>query len=147
MRRSAGGIAIIRREEDGATHWLAQWNHNWKAFHFVGGHKLPDESFYECVVREVAEELGLTASDDFVVADSALAQVSYIARSRSAQEDTLYSMELFEVELHPHTRPQIDSHPLSRWLTDSEIRQKRCEDDAAVSPTVLVLLNQAGLSR
>ncbi|MEO8497722.1 MAG: NUDIX domain-containing protein, partial [Planctomycetota bacterium] len=141
MRRSAGGIAVIRREENGSPRWLAQWNHHWQAFHLVGGHKLPGESFHQCVVREVAEELGLTLGDDFHVAESALSQVSYIATSRSAQEDTLYSMELFEVEIRPAAGPKIDSNPLNRWLTESEIRQQRCGDGGAVSPTMQVLLN------
>ena len=38
-RRSEGGIALIQRTLAGKREWLAQWNENWKAFFFIGGHR------------------------------------------------------------------------------------------------------------
>ena len=144
MRRSAAAIAVIRRQENGQTLWLAQWNEGWEGFHFVGGHKYTGESFLECVAREITEELGLS-SDKFVVSENPLAQVSYIARSRSAQEDTLYTMELFEVQLCDTAVPRVNSDPKNRWLTERDIRQQHCEDGTAVSPTMLLFFTEAGL--
>jgi len=109
------------------VHWLLC-----EGFHFVGGHKYPDESFRECVAREINEELGL-AADEFVVAKNPLKQVSYIAWPKNAQEDTPYTMELFEVELCTVADSRVNSHPKNRWITASEIRRQQCDDDSAVS--------------
>ena len=146
MRQSVSGIAVIRREIDGRTRWLAQWNQNWNAFNLVGGHKLANKSFRECVSREVTEELGLSAGDEFLISDDSLAQASYIAWSQSAQEDTLYSMKLYAVEICAGAELKVDSNPSNRWLTETEIRQQRCEDGAPVSPTMQRLLDQTGLA-
>ena len=59
MRQSIAAFAVIRRDERGQTLWLAQWNPKWGAYHFVGGHKRPEETFRECLVREIGEELHL----------------------------------------------------------------------------------------
>jgi len=140
-----GGVAIIQAERAGRLRWLAQWNRKWQALHFVGGHKLAEESFRECVIREVTEELGLSAAGEFHVADDPLARVSYIAHSQSAREDTLYSLELFEVAIHSPAECKVDSNSMNRWLTAGEIREQRCDDGTAVSATMERLLQQTGL--
>src|SRR5262245_5104151 len=60
MRLSVSSLAVIRRTgPDGLVCYLTQWNAGWDAFNFVGGHKHDDESHRACLVRELAEELGL----------------------------------------------------------------------------------------
>src|SRR5262245_472085 len=99
MRQSIAGLALIRRQQDGRTLWLAQWNPKWQRYNFVSGHKRPDESFRDCVVREVGEELGLSAGTDFHAAAEPLAHLEYTDWSESARQETAYVMELFEVRL------------------------------------------------
>ena len=65
MRLSEAAVALIRREQDGRTFWLARWNRNWRAYHLVGGHRRPGESFRDCLVREIAEELHLREGTDY----------------------------------------------------------------------------------
>jgi hypothetical protein len=62
MRQSLASIALIQRNQ---RQWLAQWTENWQGYHFVGGHKRPDESFRDCVIR-VAEELLLAEGTDLL---------------------------------------------------------------------------------
>ena len=47
MRQSEAAVAVIRLVRDGQTHWLAQWNDHWGAFHLVSGHRRPGETFRE----------------------------------------------------------------------------------------------------
>ena len=82
LRRSEGGIALIQRTVAGKREWLAQWNENWRAFFFIGGHRREDETFRECVVREIEEELGLAVSE-FTVALQPAHHLEYRARLRS----------------------------------------------------------------
>jgi 8-oxo-dGTP pyrophosphatase MutT (NUDIX family) len=147
MRQSAAAVALIRRQNDGQTLWLAQWNPRWQKYHFVSGHKRPDETFLQCMVRELGEELGLEEGTGFRVAAEPLAHLEYTAWSESAGAETRYTLELFEVELVGAVAQQrVDADPANRWLTREEIRLERCEDGKPVSPTMARLLPKAGLT-
>src|SRR5262249_26592195 len=99
MRQSYAGVALIRRHQETQTLWLAQWNPHWHAFNYVAGHKRSEESFRDCVAREVSEELGLCQGTEFEVAEEPLAHLEYTAWSESARAETGYTAEVFAVEL------------------------------------------------
>jgi 8-oxo-dGTP pyrophosphatase MutT (NUDIX family) len=141
VRRSESAVAVIRREQDGQILWLTQWNPKWGAYHFVSGHRRPEESFRECLVREIAEELGLHEGTDYRVESGHRPPVEFPAVSRSAGVETWYVMQLFEVKL-AGDRPlnQIDADSKNRWLNEAEIRAGRCRDGKPVSETMLRLL-------
>jgi 8-oxo-dGTP pyrophosphatase MutT (NUDIX family) len=143
MRQSIAAVALIRRQQDGQTLWLVQWNPRWQKYHLVSGHKLPDETFRECMVRELGEELGLHEETDFRLAAEPLAHLEFTAWSESAGAETAYTMELFEVGLiGAAARQKVDTNPGNRWLSDEEIRTERCEDGKAVSTTLPLILSQ-----
>jgi 8-oxo-dGTP pyrophosphatase MutT (NUDIX family) len=146
MRHSVAAIALIRRQESGRTLWLAQWNKNWKAYAFVGGHKRLEESFRECVIREVAEELRLAPGEQFTAAAEPLAHLEYTAWSQSAQEETQYTMELFKVELTDSARCGVDAESINCWLSEEEIRKQQTKNGQPVSSTVQLILEKAGLA-
>lgn len=145
MRQSVGAIALIRREADRRTLWLARWNRAWNAFSLVGGHKRSEESFRECIIREVGEELGLVEERDFVVAQQPLSRLQYAAWSERAKEETEYTLELFDVKLDNVALRKLDDCQGVRWLTREEIESKRCTDQTAISETVFFVLSKLGL--
>ncbi len=142
MRRSEAAVAIIRREERGQTLWLAQWNPKWGAFHFVSGHKRPEETFRECLVREIEEELHLRESDDYRVSAADPTHLDFVDFSVSTQTETRYIMELFNVELDPRGAPMVDANPENRWLTEAEIQAGQTSDGKPVSVTMRRLLGE-----
>lgn len=145
MRTSVAAVALIRRECEGRTLWLAQWNPHWHHYHFVGGHRLAGESFRRCLIREVAEELGLCEGADYV-AVGPVAHLQYTAWSRSAKAETAYTIELFEVRLAGEAaRRKVDANPSNRWLAEAEMSNRRCEDGQQVSETMALLLRKAGI--
>ena len=146
MRESVASIALIQRDHNGRRQWLAQWNKNWRRYSFVGGHKRPDESFRQCVIRETTEELQLAEGIDFFVADERLARLDYTAWSESARQQTHYQMELFAVQLAGETaQRKVDADPRNRWLTEDEIQARRCNSGEPVSETISLLLTKANL--
>jgi ADP-ribose pyrophosphatase YjhB (NUDIX family) len=141
MRQSEAAVAVIRRKEEGETLWLAQWNPKWGAFHFVGGHKRPSESFRECVIREIGEELVLRYERDFRIESKAPMHIEFNAFSEGSRTDTHYIMELFGVDLVSEDAClNVDEGPQNRWLTASEIRGGRTGDARPISPTMKRLL-------
>src|SRR5262245_43224915 len=99
MRQSIAALALIHRQFDGQTLWLAQWNEAWQAFNFVGGHKRDEESFCDCMARELREELGLHEGTDLLVPTAPVLHLEYEAVSRRTGEQTAYVIELFDVAL------------------------------------------------
>ena len=142
MRQSLAAVAVIRREADGETVWLAQWNPHWHRFNFVAGHKRGDESYRECMVRELGEELGLAEGCHFALPAEPAAHVEFTDWSQSAQEQTAYTMELFDVRLSDEACRIVDADSRNRWLTEAEIRARACRDGKPVSDTMEQLLGR-----
>ena len=142
MRRSIASLALIARRAAGETEYLAQWNADWCAFHLIGGHKLDDESFRECLVREIGEELGLSP-DALSLGVDATAHLDFVGTSRRARVKTAYTFELFDVELRgaPALR-EIELRPENAWLRIGEIAAGVHRDGRPVSPTMPLLLGK-----
>jgi 8-oxo-dGTP pyrophosphatase MutT (NUDIX family) len=143
MRQSIGAAALIRRQDEGQTLYLAQWNPRWQKYNFISGHKRPDETFRQCLEREVNEELHLHKDVDFVVAGEPLSHVEYTAWSEGAKAQTQYTTELFSLQLNGNAaRRRVDENPANRWLTEDEIQSAKCADGAPVSETMRFLLSK-----
>jgi 8-oxo-dGTP pyrophosphatase MutT (NUDIX family) len=144
MRRSEAAVALIRDQgADGRSRWLARWNPKWEAFHFVAGHRRPEESFRACLVREIGEELGLREREDYSVSTAPPLHVDFTAWSVSARAETRYAMELFDVELTPAAQSRIAADPENRWLAEAEVRAGRSEDGRPISATMVRLLDES----
>ncbi len=142
MRHSEGGIALIQRTVAGKREWLAQWNENWKAFFFIGGHRKGNETFRECVIREIEEELGLTSAECPVEASPAH-HLEYRAISHGAGELTAYTMELFDAHPTLDSMQKIARSSMNKWLVEDEIRRMEAHDGRAVSVSMSVILGLA----
>jgi ADP-ribose pyrophosphatase YjhB (NUDIX family) len=111
----------------------------------VSGHQEPGESFRECLIREVGEELGLVEGADFKASDAPRMELAFTAWSESAQARTHYVMALFDVELRAdEAYRRVESDPANLWLTQDAIRSGHAQDDAAVSATMLQVLDAVG---
>jgi ADP-ribose pyrophosphatase YjhB (NUDIX family) len=143
MRRSEAAVALIQREQDGRNLWLAQWNPKWRRYHFVSGHRRPDETFRACLVREIAEELRLREGPDYQVSPAPPIHLEFRDYSERTQTQTCYLMELFRVELiDGDARRRIDENARNRWLSEAEIGAERTDDGRPVSATMKRLLRE-----
>jgi 8-oxo-dGTP pyrophosphatase MutT (NUDIX family) len=137
QRQSVAAFAWITRQEQGRTAYLAQWNLHWRALNLPGGHKQPDESFRDCVIREVGEELGLMLGDDYEIGDELAIRLEFEAFSQGAWELTAYILEVFRVvQKEGSALARIAANPDNRWVTEAEILAGRCNDGTKVSPTM-----------
>lgn len=146
MRESLGGCALITGERDGQRVYLANWNEKWNAWSWVGGHKHDDESFRECVIREVHEELGLDPATDYTVAEREHKRLDNVAMSASAGAVTNYVLVWFAVQLTAAAIARMADDPQVRWLTEREIIDLRTSDGQPVSSTMLKLIETQNAS-
>ena len=128
---SEGGIALITKEVNGETQYLAQWNEKWKAFFFVGGHREEGESFRECVVREVCEELELE-ENDFQVSKEPVRTHEYKAVSKRTETLTSYNHKIFDVAI----TGTLAENSINLWLTKECLLRGEANDGRAISPTL-----------
>jgi 8-oxo-dGTP pyrophosphatase MutT (NUDIX family) len=140
MIRSEAAVAVIHRIDDGQSRWLGQWNVKWQRYHFVSGHRTPGETFRECLVREIAEELDLSEGPDYLVSTAAPIHIEFIDISQSTRTQTHYILELFRVEPSSWVRSKVESNSENRWLTESEVRAGRTTDGHPVSATMSRIL-------
>lgn len=134
LRQSQAAAAVICARREGSLQWLVRWNNKWRCYHLVGGHREAGESFRDCLIREVKEELSLCEGDDFFVGKEPLAHLEYEAWSESHGEQTLYIVELFAVKiadldglLRAGQREDI------RWATRSRIEDGRFADGLPIA--------------
>ncbi len=145
MRESLAAVAVIRQRAGDQTLYLAQWNEGWQRYSLVGGHKHDDESFRECLIREVHEELGLTEGAHYRLSDKPPAHLQFEAWSERASEQTAYTFEVFELTLadvESESLRVINALPTNRWLTRDEVESGTTADGKSISATVSRLLRE-----
>jgi 8-oxo-dGTP pyrophosphatase MutT (NUDIX family) len=145
MRSSEASLAIITRTTfDGETEYLTQWNEKWDAYSLVGGHREDGESFRDCCIREIEEELSLKSEVDFRVDLLPIApSLEYSAFSKSAGVETHYRFELFVTELMTdEARKKVTTNPDNRWVGVYELRGGIASNLRPIAVQVKNVVNQ-----
>ena len=135
LRVSTASVALISREsQSGSRLWLAQWNSHWQAYNFISGHVEEGETFRECLMREIEEELGLHNESDYSLPDSPDSILEFDETSARTSSLTHYVLALFTVTLIGECAlERIALNPRNRWLNESEIEAGVASDGKAVS--------------
>ncbi len=144
MRVSEAGLAVITRVvAQGNTEYLTQWNDKWRTYALIGGHREVGESFRDCCIREIEEELGLQREVDFKVAAVPLGpRLEYTDHSGSTQVTTKYIFEFFETILEK----QVSIDPNNCWIRIDEALSGRAENGCVIAEQVrrAILHNRCG---
>jgi 8-oxo-dGTP pyrophosphatase MutT (NUDIX family) len=134
LRHSKAALAIIERNNA----WLVQWNDAWQAYSLIGGHLEAGESFRECCIREIVEELECEP-DNIDVAVEPYADLRFDEFSRAAGVDTKYQWQLFAASLSERVLQNLPAN--CRWLTPSQIQRGFADDELAIAAQVKRVLD------
>lgn len=135
MRKSIASVALIVRRQT-ESEWLLQWNAAWNCFNLIGGHKREDESFRDCLIREIDEELHLHVARDYRIAAKPQLELGYLAFSKRAQCETQYEVLVYPVDLEVSAERQAmleQAEENNRWVSESEIDSGKTRDGATIS--------------
>lgn len=144
-RLSHGSLALITIL-DGKQHlWLGQWNDSWEAINFVGGHREHGESYRDCLIREITEELGLLLTRDFRVPAEPTKAIEYTAVSKRTDEWTRYHLMLYSVALTAGVSERLSEDPRNHWLTEQHVDVLETDSGMPVSPTMKLVFAEARL--
>ena len=136
MRLSEAALAIIERDA-APGEWLLLWNNSWQAYSLIGGHREEDESFRNCCLREVAEELKCAAGD-VTVGIYPYVSLRFREFSHSARVETDYSWQVFVARVDAEVLNRLP--PECRWATAAQIRAGRASDGRPIADQVRKVL-------
>jgi 8-oxo-dGTP pyrophosphatase MutT (NUDIX family) len=143
VRQSVAALAVFQRDVEGQAQFLAQWNDAWQTWALIGGHKRSDETFRQCLIREIEEELGLRVPQDVRLDEEPLTRLQFTAWSQRARANTQYEIEAYAARLLSQLAEQVvAANPQNRWLTRDEIAAGRASDGTAVSEMLVRTLAQ-----
>lgn len=134
-QKSEAALALIQRSTADGVEWLVQWNTAWEQYHFVGGHRNPGESYRDCLLREIEEELHVSPSQ-CLVGESPRYHLEFLAASERTQTDTHYLLKVFDVTLMDSTLQDVLTRGENRWISAAEIENGRTQDGRVVASNV-----------
>lgn len=142
MQHITGSIALLRHPEQLENLWLAHWDARRNHFDFVTAERLDNESFRDCLDREIAWILNLRRGKDYII--SSQARLHLDLPTESADDDTVLGVEFYITDLYGRaSREMIELNNQTRWLTGSEVLSGNTSDGEPVNPSLVTLLLQA----
>ena len=142
MQAFTGSIALVRHPNQMEKLWLAIWDPRYQHFDFVAAEKLENDSFRECLDRQVAWVLPLRRGKDYLI--SAVARLHLEALLLVDLRPTAFLVELFIVDLYgKESLPTVSKDRSIRWLSTREVLAGATEDGQPVSPQLVMILTKA----
>lgn len=142
MHHFTGSIALLRHPEQLENCWLAHWDASRKHYDFVTAERLDDESFRECLDREVAWVLDIRRDKDYIISSQARLHLDLPIEAFGVA--TFCVVEFYIVDLYGKSgRASIELNKELRWLTSDEVLSGRTSERVPVNSTLVELLNKA----
>ncbi len=142
MNHFTGSIALLRHPQQLENLWLAHWDARRQHFDFVTAERLDDESFRECLDREIAWVLDIRRGKDYIISSQARLHLDIPVESDDVV--TFYVGEFYIADLYGKAgRAMIEHNKELRWLTSDEVLSGQASDGAPVNPELVALLNKA----
>jgi len=122
MDKVSLAVTLIRNTSAQTLRWLARLNEFTMQLEFVIGERLEKESFRETAIREVAWELELDRTRDFLVANMAQHNLEFVDQlpgwfSKNHLAVSFYNVEIYRKEV----LEAIDQDSRNLWVTSGEI--------------------------
>lgn len=142
MNHFTGSIALLRHPEHLEDQWLTYWDVGRKYYDFVTAERLDDESFRECLDREIAWVLDIRRGKDYIISSQARLHLDIPIESET--DDTFFVVEFYIADLFGKSgRASVELNKQLRWLNSDEVLSGQTSDGVPVNPSLVELLNKA----
>jgi hypothetical protein len=142
MNHFTGSIALLRHPEHLENQWLAYWNASRKHYDFVTAERLDDESFRECLDREIAWLLDLRRGKDYIISSQARLHLDIPVESE--EDETFFVVEFYIADLYGKSgRASVELNKQLRWLASDEVLSGQTSEGLPVNPSLVALLDKA----
>ena len=141
-------VALIRKTESNGIFWLGRNQKAGDLLKFIVSQPLAGKSLRESITEEIAWELDLDRSKDFLVSNMAQLNFDFpesVPAVKNAQplKVTFYNVELYRRSV----RQQLDDDPRSTWLSSTEIWDGRAENGLRLDPFMQQIITRSEVIR
>ena len=145
MGTFVGSIGMIRHPDFPEQKWLGSWNPSAGQFSFVFAEKIGNDTFRECLDREIGWLLPLRRGRDYLISSMARIHLETELITRPGSSDA-FVVELFVVDLYgKQSLASINQADELSWLTVSELIQGKTNEDLPIAPTLVQLLRKGSV--
>jgi hypothetical protein len=144
MQEFCRSIALIRKPADHRTLWLARWQDRGRWYDFVMAEPLGDESFRECIDREVGWVLDLERERDYLVSNMAQINLNFSDALPGDAHETHIVVAFYVVDLYRKSAWQrVDADRANCWLTAEQIYAGLAQDERPINPNLRFLVRHS----
>lgn len=144
MQRFCRSIALIRKPTEHRTSWLARWQDRGRWFDFIMAEPLGDESFRECIDREVGWVLDLERERDYLVSNMAQINLDFSDALPGDAHETQILVAFYVVDLYRKSAWQkVDADRENFWLTAEQIYAGHAQDGRPINPNLRFLIRHS----
>ena len=141
-------VALIRKIDSNGIFWLGR---NQKAdglLKFIVSQPMERKSLRESITEEIAWELDLDRSKDFLVSNMAQLNFDFPASVPAVKDAQPLKVTFYNVELYRRSvRQQLEDDPRSTWLSSTEIWDGKTEAGLRLDPFMHQLITKSEVIR
>lgn len=138
-----GSIGLIRDQRVDGTLWLVRKPDNRQHYSLIQAERVDDESWRDCLDREIAWLLELESGRDYLI--SSVARLRYDTEVEERNQIVRYVVEFYIVDLYGSRGKQaLDDDPSCRWVRTDELTSGSF-DEGKLSPSQTTLINRSGI--
>ena len=146
MEKLALAVTLIRNNSNQTVRWLARLDPGSMQLNFVVGERLEKESFRETAIREVAWELNLDRTRDFLVANMAQGNLEFVDQLPGRFQPNHVVVSFYNVEIYRReVLKQLESDPNNFWVGSDEICDGVTRCGRRFEPIVPFLINRSNV--
>lgn len=135
-------FALVRKIEDDSIRWLALRTAP-EEIDLVHGTRLERESFRETATREVAWQLGLDRSNDFLVSTMATLNLEFETVLPGTERPQHVAVAFYPVEVYrAAVLGRLDADPRCLWLNSAQLCSGTAPSGERLSAVTLELINR-----
>lgn len=139
-------VPLVRRFDGKLLRWMARLDPRSKLLEFLIADRIESESFRETVTREVAWELGLDRSRDFLVSNMAQMNLQHSGELPGYDEPVQAKVAFYNVEIYRSAvGQQLESDPQNYWVKSDEIWEGKTKDGLEFDPLLLFLIRKSSV--
>jgi hypothetical protein len=144
MQHFIRSIALIRKPSAHRTSWLARWQNHSRCYDFIMAEPLEEESFRECIDREVGWVLKLERERDYLVANMAQINLDFCDALPGDAHETHIVVAFYVVDLYRKSAWKlVDADGENCWLSAEEIYTGFAQDQRPIEPNLRFLIRHS----
>lgn len=137
---------MIRHPERPEQEWLGVYDERRQCYSFIRAERLNNESWRECLDRELSWVLELRRGKDYLISHMARLHFSDTTSDNATGEIIELEFEFYVVDPYGRSgRAAFQQLDGVRWLTNGELREGMTEDGVEIDPELTETLRRADL--